>query len=99
MDESFSIFNIAFPWFSVISFVICCSVGVIVSHFTGGYDISRTGTKLISPVAHGLVPKEIRDVELQQLKSRGPISPEEDAQTHWTWSSPEEVEHQEGKLA
>lgn len=90
MDEEFSVFNIAFPWFSVISVFCVFSIGMLVSKFTGGYDISKTGTKLISPVAHGLVPKDIRDVELKELKINPKSTAEkEEGETHWTWSTPE----------
>ena len=82
-------FQIAFPWFSVIGASIVFVVGVVVSHFTGGYDISLTGTKLISPVAHWLVPKEIRDLELKEMPQK---VDEENDTTHWTWSGPDEEE-------
>lgn len=69
-------------------------VGVIVSACTGGYDISRTGTKLISPVAHWLVPKEIRDTELSAVCNGNGKQDEEIDAAHWTWSSPEESAEQ-----
>lgn len=69
-------------------------VGVIVSACTGGYDISRTGTKLISPVAHWLVPKEIRDMELNAVCNGNGKQDEEIDAAHWTWSSPEEAAEQ-----
>lgn len=97
LDEEFSVFDISFPWFSVIGAGIAFLVGTIVSHFTGGYDISKTGTKLISPVAHWLVPKEIREMELREMPTKTVIDEENDA-THWTWSAPEEdncKKHQE----
>lgn len=88
MDPEFSVFNISFPWFSVIGAGVVIIVGSIVSHCTGGHDISKTGTKLISPVAHWLVPTEIREVELRTISTK---PNEEDDTTHWTWSSPEEA--------
>lgn len=95
MDADFSVFNIAFPWFSVISVITVVSVGMLVSKLTGGYDISKTGTKLISPVAHGLVPRDIRVVELQELKAHPMTTEQEEGETHWTWSASDE----EGKQA
>lgn len=97
MAEGFSVFNIAFPWFSVISVTTVLVVGVIVSKLTGGYDISKTGTKLISPVAHGLVPKDIRMVELKELKAHRQPTEKEEGETHWTWSSPDEDDAEQGK--
>lgn len=96
LSPEYSIFNIAFPWFSLIGAMIVFIVGTIVSALTGGYDISKTGTKLISPVAHWLVPREIREMELQEISAK----PQEDENddTHWTWSAPEEtVEVEEEK--
>lgn len=89
MSEEFSIFNISYPWFSVIGATTVVIIGTVVSACTGGYDISKTGTKLISPVAHWLVPKEIRDMELRAM----PVKVDEgNDTTQWTWSSPEENE-------
>lgn len=96
MDEEFSIFNISFPWFGLIGSLIVISVGMVVSHCTGGYDISKTGTKLISPVAHCLVPREIREMELQVI-SQSPVHGDEPDNTHWTWSSPDEAAQEAGE--
>lgn len=62
-----SIFNIAIPWLAVLSCVIVWVVGIIVSLLTGGHDLNRTGSKLISPCCKRFVPLEIRELELRDL--------------------------------
>lgn len=70
-DDEFSVFNISFAWFSVIGAGTVFLVGTFVSHLTGGYD--RLDIKLISQVAHWLVPKEIREIELREMTRQSEI--------------------------
>lgn len=64
-DETFSIYKIAFPWFSFIGALIVFIVAIPVSYMTGGEDLKRLGTRLIAPVCHWMLPKDVFKIDMK----------------------------------
>lgn len=61
MDNSFSIYKIAFPWYSFIGGLLVFVVGIPLSHIIGPQDsIETLNSSLISPVAQCLIPKRLQ---------------------------------------
>lgn len=72
LDDSFSIYQLAFPWYGVLGTIILFAVAIPVSYLTGSEDVRELGPRLISPVAHWMLPKEIlkTDIQLQIVSKR-----------------------------
>lgn len=66
----FSIYNMSFVWYSTVGTFLVFLVGIPVSYLTGSQDLSKMHAKLISPVVHRWLPKEITKSELV-LKTSG----------------------------
>lgn len=96
-EENFSVFKIAFPWFAVIACLLVWLVAIPVSYFTGGEDLSKSGTKLLTPLVHSWIPKEIRDMELKQVQVNPKLAEKQELEAHWTWSSPDAEEEEAAK--
>ena len=54
-DESFSVFKIAFLWYTVIGTVLFWIVAIPVSHLTGAQDLEKLDLTLLTPVVKYLV--------------------------------------------
>ncbi|XP_055610558.1 sodium-coupled monocarboxylate transporter 2-like [Uranotaenia lowii] len=64
-EDEFSIYKMSFVWYSTVGTFLVFLVGIPVSYFTGSQDLSKMQAKLISPVVHWLLPREIVKSELQ----------------------------------
>uniref|UniRef100_A0A7G3AU22 Putative sodium/solute symporter n=1 Tax=Lutzomyia longipalpis TaxID=7200 RepID=A0A7G3AU22_LUTLO len=93
-DDSFALHKISFVWFAVFGFLMVPLVGIPISLLTGSNDVYKTGKRLISPVAHWLLPEDIRNKE-PPLNTEIPIINKEGNQvkeTTWVWEGAEKAE-------
>ncbi|XP_055686683.1 sodium-coupled monocarboxylate transporter 2 isoform X1 [Lutzomyia longipalpis] len=90
-DDSFALHKIAFAWFSIFGFVITVSVGILVSFLTGPNDVHKTERRLISPVAHWLLPEDIQEKEAALSINTAVINKDgsEMKESTWVWESKE----------
>ncbi|XP_055541955.1 sodium-coupled monocarboxylate transporter 2-like [Wyeomyia smithii] len=63
-DSGFSIYKISFVWYSTVGTLLVFLVGIPVSYLTGSKHLNQMCPKLISPVAHWMLPNEMTDREL-----------------------------------
>lgn len=71
MENSFSIYKIAFPWYSFIGGLLVFVFGIPLSHFIGPPDsIETLNPSLISPVAQFLIPKRLLHKEIPLREQR-----------------------------
>ncbi|XP_058447704.1 sodium-coupled monocarboxylate transporter 2 [Malaya genurostris] len=63
-DPGFSIYTISFVWYSTVGTILVFLIGIPVSYMTGSQDLSKLQSKLISPVAHWLLPGDMVNSEL-----------------------------------
>lgn len=62
--DEFSIYKISFVWYSTVGTFLVFLVAIPVSYLTGSQDLSKMQAKLISPVVHWMLPKEVTNNEL-----------------------------------
>lgn len=78
MDDSFSIYKIAFPWYPLIGGLIVILVGAPLSHLIGPQDSIKTlNPNLISPIAQCLIPKRFRHKEIHLSRKDLQLSDDE----------------------
>ncbi|GAB0088916.1 sodium-coupled monocarboxylate transporter 2 [Sergentomyia squamirostris] len=93
-DDGFEIYKISFAWFSIFGLLAVFIVGIPISMFTGSNDIYKTGKRLISPVAHWMLPDEIRNkdstltVDVVTDKTRD----NQVKETTWVWETTDKEE-------
>lgn len=84
----FSIYKMSFVWYSTVGTFLVFLVGIPVSYLTGSQDLSKMHAKLISPVVHRWLPKEITKSDLV-LKTSG-VNPEDVQIKEWVFTPAEE---------
>ncbi|XP_055297867.1 sodium-coupled monocarboxylate transporter 2-like [Sitodiplosis mosellana] len=65
-DEGFALHKIAFQWYPLIGVILMCVPAIIISHLTGGQDLTKLNVLLLSPCAQKLVPKKYRHIQLKR---------------------------------
>lgn len=63
-DDGFAFHKISFQWYGTIGAVTTWVVTIIVSHLTGGQDISKLNIQLLSPFVQKLLPEKYHHTEL-----------------------------------
>ncbi|XP_055716531.1 sodium-coupled monocarboxylate transporter 2 [Phlebotomus papatasi] len=96
-DDSFALHKISFVWYAVIGFLIVPLVGIPVSLLTGSNDIYKTGKRLISPVAHWILPEDMRtkDGPLNMENVITNIQGDQIKDTTWVWEGKEKDDKQQ----
>lgn len=89
-EKPFSIYRISFAWYGMLGACITFFVGVLVSWLTGGEDIKRVGSRLISPVVHFLLPPEAFQTEVPLetiVKDEKTPATVQIEKSEWDWNS------------
>ncbi|XP_021704595.1 sodium-coupled monocarboxylate transporter 2 isoform X2 [Aedes aegypti] len=87
-DNGFSIYKMSFVWYSTVGTFLVFLVGIPVSYLTGSQDLSKMHAKLISPVVHRWLPKEVTKSELV-LKTSA-VNPDDVHIKEWVFTPAEE---------
>lgn len=69
-DDGFAFYKISFQWYCVIGAIMFWIPAVIISHLTGGQDLSKFNIKLLSPFIQQLMSKKYRHTELSQIENK-----------------------------
>lgn len=66
-DEEFTIHNISFHWFTLIGVICAWIPGVLISHITGGRDLTNFNYRLFSPWIERWLPRQCLHTTLKQI--------------------------------
>lgn len=72
IDDTFALHKISFAWYPVIGAMIVWIVGIPVSYITGGQCLKKLEKRLISPISHFLLPRDMRlsaELPLQKVEN------------------------------
>lgn len=67
-DDEFAFYKISFQWYPLIGTILFWIPAVIVSHLTGGQDMSKFNIKLLSPFVQRMLPIKYRPTELTLIE-------------------------------
>lgn len=68
-DEEFAIHDISFHWYTLIGVICVWLLGVSLSYWTGGRDLSNFNFQLVSPLVHRWIPKKFLHTKLRNVIS------------------------------
>lgn len=66
-DDGFAFYKISFQWYSTIGLIMTWIPAVIISHLTGGQDLSKFNIQLLSPFVQNMLPIKYRHIELKTV--------------------------------
>lgn len=69
-DDGFAFYKISFQWYSTIGAIMFWIPAIIVSHATGGQDLSKFNMKLLSPFIRRMLPRKYHHTELKPLDKK-----------------------------
>lgn len=70
IDDGFAFYKISFQWYSAIGAVMTWIPAIIVSHFTGGPDMSKFNIKLFAPFVQKMIPARYHHTELKTVDKK-----------------------------
>ncbi|XP_055303103.1 sodium-coupled monocarboxylate transporter 2-like isoform X2 [Sitodiplosis mosellana] len=68
-SDGFALYKIAFQWYPVIGVLITWISAILISHLTGGQDLTNLNTQLLSPCIRKLIPKKYRDDQSNSMEN------------------------------
>lgn len=71
-NGGFEFYKIAFLWYGPIGVLTMWTSAIIISHLTGGQDLTKFNLDLLAPCVQYMLPKKYKQLELQVLSK--PVS-------------------------
>lgn len=96
-EDEFALHKIAFQWYPVLGVFLMIIPAIIISHLTGGQDLTKLNIQLLSPCAQKFMPKKYRHFQLKRENNGKAGHENEDEkkkssfETKWTFKENDEV--------
>lgn len=80
-DDGFAFYKISFQWYSTIGVATTWIASVILSHLTGGQELSNFNMQLLSPFVQKWLSPKHHQTELRQVEKRKHLNKQNDINT------------------